>query len=262
MLSVGFEVAAEHYQRFMGKFADPLALAFLRSLRSDLGFHVLDVGAGTGASTAPLAEMPGPSAVAAVEPSSAFVTSLRQRVSGLDVHLATAESIPFPDGVFDSALAQLVVHFMTDPVLGISEMARVTKGGGMVAATVWDFAGDRAPLSLFWTAVRRLDDKVVDESEMPGARAGDLPRLFLAAGLTDVHEGSISVSVPYRDFDDWWEPYTLGVGPAGSYVANLLPSAQERLRTMCNDLLPPGPGHIAATTWMATGRRPRALPGE
>ena len=91
--------------------------------------------------------------------------------------------MPFADAVFDAALAQLVVHFMADPVAGLREMGRVTRPGGVVAACVWDHAGGRGPLSGFWRAVLELDPRADDESGLAGVREGHLAQLFAEAGL-------------------------------------------------------------------------------
>src|SRR5438128_355751 len=95
--------------------------------------------------------------VAAVDPSASFVAAARARNPGVDVRTASAERLPFEDRAFDAALAQLVVHFMTDPVAGLTEMPRVTRRDGVVAACVWDHGGSRGPLSLFWQAARELE---------------------------------------------------------------------------------------------------------
>ena len=106
---------------------------------------------------------------------------------------APAEQLPFADGAFDAALAQLVVHFMADPVAGLAEMARVTRRDGVVAACVWDHAGGQGPLSLFWEAARELDPDVDDESQLAGTREGHLAELFEAAGLREIEETALSV---------------------------------------------------------------------
>ena len=147
---MSFDVAAESYDRFMGRYSVLLApqLADLAGVRH--GQRVLDVGSGPGALTAELVARLGASAVAAVEPSEPFVDAARTRNPGVDVRQAAAEQMPFVDGWFDAALAQLVVHFMADPVAGLTEMARVTRRDGVVAACVWDHAGGQGPLSSFW----------------------------------------------------------------------------------------------------------------
>ena len=108
---------------------------------------------------------------------------------------------------------------MSDPVAGLMEMARVTRPSGVVAACVWDHDGGQGPLSVFWAAVRDLDSDAEDESRLAGAREGDLARLFREAGIRSVDESPLETRVEHPTFEDWWQPHTLGVGPAGRYVA-------------------------------------------
>ena len=168
-----------------------------------------------GALTAELARRVGAGSVSAIDPSEPFVAAARDRFPGVDVRQASAERIPFDDSSFDAALAQLVVHFMADPVAGLHEMKRVTAAGGFVAASVWDHAGERSPLAAFWQAARELDPDVHDESDLAGAREGHLAELFDAAGLASVREATLEASARYSAFDEWWEPFTLGVRPGG-----------------------------------------------
>ena len=152
-----FEVPADAYGRFMGRYSEPLAVELADSRRVTSRPAALDVGCGPGALTAVLVERLGRDHVAALDPSPPFVEAARTRLPGVDIRLASAESIPFDDDSFDVALAELVVHFMSDPVAGIAEMARVTKPGGTIAACVWDHAATPAPLSPFWKVARSLD---------------------------------------------------------------------------------------------------------
>ena len=196
----------------------------------------------------------GPDAVHAIEPSVSFAAAARERLPGVDIRQAAAEQLPFPDQAFDAALAQLVVHFMADPVQGLREMGRVTRSGGIVAACVWDHAGGRGPLGAFWRAVRDLDPAADDESRLAGVREGDLARLFGQAGLGEARVGTLTVRVRQASFEQWWQPFTLGVGPAGAYLASLAPDDQAALREQCRRGLPDGPIEISATTWVAVTR--------
>jgi SAM-dependent methyltransferase len=250
---VSFTVGADAYDRFMGRYSVPLAPQLAGFATITVGQRVLDVGCGPGALTAELVRQLGPDAVSAVDPSEPFVAAARQRNPGVDVQRACAEQLPFADEAFDAALAQLVVHFMADPVTGLREMARVTRKHGLVAACVWDHAGGRGPLGVFWQAALELDRDAEDESQLAGARAGHLAQLFRAAGLHEVEEGVLSVDVEHRSFEEWWEPFTLGVGPAGNYVAGLEPSRQARLRERCRELLPAAPFVVTARAWVARG---------
>jgi SAM-dependent methyltransferase len=251
---MSFAVGAEQYDRFMGRYSGPLAPVFADFVRVVAGERVVDVGCGPGALTVELVGRLGADAVSAVDPSESFVAAARARHPGVDVQQAAAEELPFADDAFGSALAQLVVHFMADPVAGLSEMARVTSGGGVVAACVWDHAGGRGPLSVFWDAARELDPDVHDESRLAGARQGHLVELFEAAGLRDIEEGDLSVDVEHPSFEEWWEPFTFGVGPAGGLVARLDPDRRAQLRERCRERLASAPFVVSAHAWAARGR--------
>lgn len=250
---MNFNVAAEAYDRFMGAWSRQLApqLADFAVVRP--GMRVLDVGSGPGSLTTELVKRLRPEAVSAVDPSEPFVAAARTRHPGVDVRQARAEALPYLDGEFDVALAQLVVHFMTEPVAGVREMARVTRPGGVVAACVWDFAGGRGPLGPFWEAASAIDPNVDDESRLAGTRQGHLVELFGAAGLAEKEEGVLSATRDYDDFEAWWEPFTRGVGPAGTYLARLAPEQQVGLRERCQSMLPEGSFVLTARAWAARG---------
>jgi len=250
---MSFSAGPEAYDRFMGRYSTPLAPRFADFASIGEAQRVLDVGCGPGALTGELVRRFGADAVAAVDPSPGFVEAAGRRNPGVDVRRAEAESLPFDDGSFDAALAQLVVHFMTDPAAGIAEMRRVTRDGGVVTACVWDHAGGAGPLARFWDAARELDPGVADESDLPGAREGDLERLLHEAGLGDVEERLLTVEVEHGSFDEWWEPFTLGVGPAGAYVQGLAQDARDRLRERCRELHPDAPFAVSASAWAARG---------
>lgn len=251
---MSFDVAAERYGRFMGRYSTPLATELLHVVDPSPGQRVLDVGCGPGVVTVPLVERLGREMVCAIDPSAPFVAAARDRLPGVDIRQGVAEDLPWPDGRFDQVLAQLVVHFMTDPVAALREMARVTRSGGLVAASVWDYGGARSPLSVFWQSVAEIDPQHPGETDLAGAREGQLTELFASAGLVDVRQQDLTVRVPVSGFDEWWEPYTFGIGPAGSYLAAMEESARADLRKRCAHRLLAGPFEVVASAWLATGR--------
>jgi SAM-dependent methyltransferase len=239
----------------MGRYSQPLAAEFVRLVGLDPGMQALDVGAGPGALTAELVRIVGAAEVTAVDPSPTFVAALGDRLPGVRVRLASAEQLPFPDGVFDVTLAQLVVQFMSDPVRGLAEMRRVTRPGGRVAACVWDHGeGGGGPLSVFWRAVSAIDPSATGESELPGTGEGQLVELAEAAGLVDVQPGLLTASLEFADAEAWWQPFTFGVGPAGDYVAGLSPDQRRTLRDRCVELLPDPPFSLEVRAWAVVGR--------
>jgi SAM-dependent methyltransferase len=251
---VSFEVPANAYFEFIGAYSEQLAPHFADLAGISPGQRVLDVGCGPGALTAQLVDRLGADQVSAVDPSESFVAETRRRFPEVDIRSGRAEELPHPDASFDAALAQLVVHFMSDPVAGLREMGRVTKPGGVVAACVWDHHGGRGPFAAFWSAARELDPGVDDESRLAGARAGNLDELCDAAGLEVVESSALTVRRRYETFDDWWRPYTYGVGPAGGYVARLDDDRRDALRDRCRDYLPSAPFEVAASAWAVCAR--------
>lgn len=253
---MSFDVGADAYWRFIGRYSEPLAWKLADYAGVTAGQTALDVGCGPGALSAVLVERLGVSHVAALDPSQPFVNAARSRLPGVDIRLASAESIPFDDDHFDVALAELVVHFMTDPVAGLREMARVTRPGGKIAACVWDYGGDTGAVSAFWKVARLLNPSVDDESGLAGVRDGQLAELFGAAGLHEIHAAKLTVQADFGSFEEWWEPFTLGVGPAGAYVAGLGSPERAALKTACRASLSPGPFTISAGAWTASGTVP------
>jgi SAM-dependent methyltransferase len=228
---MSFDVAGDAYDRFMGRYSRELAPAFIEFARIEPGMRVLDVGCGPGALSERLAVTVGADRLTAADPSEPFVAACRERVPGADVRQSEAEELPWGDDGFDAALSQLVVNFMRDPLAGVSEMRRVVRDGGVVAACTWDYGDGMEMLRLFWEAARSLDEAAPDEGRTMRYRSTEeLDALWREAGLGDVETGYLTVDTTYSGFDDLWEPFTFGVGPAGSFCAALDPPTREELR--------------------------------
>ena len=256
---MSFEGPAENYDRFVGRYARPLSVLFASHAGIEPGMRVLDVGSGPGALTETLAGLVGPDHVAAAEPSPSFAEACAARVPEADVREAAAEDLPWEDGTFDAAVAQLVLHFMKDPLAGLREMQRVVKPGAVVAGCTWDTSGRMTMLGTFWEAALALDPSA--PAETGRARLGkpeELRELGTAAGLDDMSVEPLDVSVTYQEFDEYWEPFTAGVGPTGAYCVSLDPPAQEALREECRRRLgdPKFPFELPGRAWALMGRRP------
>jgi len=249
---VSFTDAAA-YDAFMGRYSGPLAQAFADLAGIESGQLTLDVGCGTGMLTGELVRRSGAGSVIAVDPSAPFVASVKERFPGVDVRQAPAEHLPFDEARFDAALAQLVVHFMTDAAGGLDEMRRVTKPGGVVAACVWDHAGEQGPLAAFWRGAREVDPDAPDESSLAGARQGHLAQLLGSAGLNDIVDRTLVIEVEHPTFEEWWDPFTRGVGPAGAFVQAHSADERSRLREICRRELGDGPFIVRAAAWAARG---------
>ena len=229
-----FRTPAEAYDRHIGRYGRELARALIAAAGVRPGGRALDVGCGPGALTTELVALLGAAHVAAVDPSAPFADACRRRLPGVHVEVAPGEALPFEDDAFDHALAQLVVNFMTDPLAGVSEMRRVTRAGGTVAAAVWDYAGEMTVLRRFWDAAVAIDPGAAELDEgrcMPYCTADELAGLWTAAGLAGVSVSAVVVAAGYDGFEDLWAPLERGVAPSGAYAASLAPSSGPPSRT-------------------------------
>jgi SAM-dependent methyltransferase len=255
-----FQGPGDVYDRFIGRYGPALGDATLEYAGVRSGMRVLDVGCGSGALAGQAAAVVGEGNVTAVDPSESFVEACRKRVPDADVRVASAESLPFAEGAFDAVLAQLVVPFMNDAPKGVAEMVRVAKPGGVVAASVWDYAGEMRLLRAFWDAAAAIEPESATRDEgrlLRYAAPDELGALWSDAGLGDVTTTALDVEASYDDFDDLWNPFLAGIGPAGAYTASLEPDGQqalrERLRANLGD--PEGPFALTARAWAVSGRK-------
>jgi SAM-dependent methyltransferase len=254
-----FTAPAEAYDRHVGRYGPTLARAFADLAGVRAGGSAIDVGCGPGPLTAELASRLGADRVAAVDPSPPFAEACRARVAGARVELAAAEQLPFPDGTFDYALSQLVVNFMTDAAAGVREMKRVTRPGGVVAAAVWDYAGEMTFLRRFWDAAVALDPAARERDEgvcMRYCTPDELRELWSTAGLEGAVVEPIVVSAGYENFEDLWAPLESGIGPSGAYVAELDDERRTALKDEFRRCTGVGsdPFTLSARAWTVAGR--------
>jgi SAM-dependent methyltransferase len=257
-----FRGAADPYDRHVGRYGAELAKALTDFAGVERPMRALDVGCGPGALTAVLAERLGAENVVGAEPSETFAETCRSRLPGVEVAVAPAETLPFPDSAFDAALSQLVVNFMGDAEAGIPEMARVTRSGGIVASCVWDYAGEMTLLRAFWDAAREVapqraagaDEGVV----MRWCREGELADLWRRAGLRDVRERALVVSADYAGFEDLWSPFPTGIAPSGAFCSSLGEEDRQALHDAYRRQLGVGeePFTLTARAWAVAGTVP------
>ena len=247
---MAFDVSADAYARFMGRYSEPLATSFIDFVGIRRGQRALDVGCGTGIVTSELVERVGAESVTAIDPSAQFLTATRERFPSVDVREGNAEELPFDDDAFDVVVAQLVVHFMADPVRGVREMARVARPGGVVAGAGGTVRRRQPAPPSSGAAATALDPRAVgDESGLPGTREGDLNRIFKQAGLRRLEPSALTVRLTFSSFEEWWDPYLLGVGPVGDHVAGLDAQQRAALEAGCRELMARAPFEVPGKAW-------------
>ena len=249
------------YERYIGRWSRQVAPEFLGWLGASAGLRWLDVGCGTGALCAAIRDRCAPSSVVGVEPSEGFRDEARTRLgAGVTVVAGSATGIPLPDRSVDVTVSGLVLNFVADSGAALGEMRRVTREGGAIAAYVWDYADKMEYLRIFWDAAAAVDSEArgLDEGvRFPLCRPEALRRLLESAELDQVEVGTIDVPARFKDFEDYWEPFLGGQGPAPTYVKSLEEDDRDRLRETVRERLPranDGTISLVARAWAVRGR--------
>lgn len=253
------------YDEFMGRWSRRLAPPFLTWLGARPDAWWLDVGCGTGALCAAILEHAAPARVFGVEPAEGF-RSQASRTLGTRAELASgsAASLPHGDASMDVTLSGLVLNFVPDVAAALTEMVRVTRPGGLVAAYVWDYADKMEILRWFWDVAADLDpvaSPLHEGERFPLCRPERLTAAFQQAGLADVTVESIEVAAPFAAFDAYWRPFLGGQGPAPTYVASLSESRRDALQMALRTRMPVEPDGsltLRARAWGVRGMVPSA----
>lgn len=249
------------YEQYVGRWSRQVAPLFLSWLSVPAGRRWLDVGCGTGALCAAIADRCSPLSVAGVEPSEGFLQTATENLAGrAALHQGSATAIPLGDGSVDVVVSGLVLNFIPDQHAALLEMARVTGKGGMIAAYVWDYAEKMDLMRFFWDAAVEFDPsaaKLDEGARFPLCRPEALEKLFAGAGLKDVEVKPIDIPTSFMDFDDYWQPFLGGQGTAPAYAMSLDEAARARLRDRIRVRVPTeanGSIPLTARAWAARAR--------
>lgn len=249
------------YERYMGRWSRQLAPRILQGLEVAARHRWLDVGCGTGALCAAIVERCEPASVIGVDPSEGFLATARARLGDqVAWHRAGADAMPLADASVDCTVSSLVLNFVPDVQAALREMARVTSNGGRVAASVWDYAGTMEMIRAYWDAAAQfgLVGRGQDEGvRFPLCRPEALASAFAAVGLRDVEVVALDMTMHFADFDDYWQPFLGGQGPAPAHAMALDEPTRLQLRDSLRARLPvrgDGSLQLAARAWAASGR--------
>lgn len=230
------------YEQYIGRWSRRVAPLFLSWLGIPAGRKWLDVGCGTGALCAAILDHCTPRSVVGVEPSEELLTTAQEGLAGRAVlHQGSAAAIPLGDASVDVVVSGLVLNFAPDQRAALGEMARVTGKGGIIAAYVWDYAGKMEPIRFFWDAAVELDPDTIKMDEgvrFPLCRPEVLKDLFAGADLKGIEGMPIDIPTRFARFDDYWQPFLGGQGPAPAYAMSLSETARARLRDRIRAHLP------------------------
>lgn len=248
------------YEKYVGRWSRRVAPLFLAWLNAPPGRKWLDLGCGTGAVCAAIAELCAPSAIMGVEPSEGFLATARRLLADKATVLrGSAAEIPLGDSSVQVVASGLVLNFIPDPPAALAEMRRVTENGGRIGAYVWDYAGKMEFMRLFWDAAIELDPGAASLDEgarFPLCHPRALGQLFSDAGLQGVETTPIDIPTRFGSFAEYWEPFLGGQGPAPAYALSLDQTARKRMRDRLRARIPRQPDgsiHLTARAWAVQG---------
>ena len=209
------------YERYMAPWSRRVGEAFLGWLSPSPGLRWIDVGCGTGAFSALVAERCAPAELKGIDPSAAQLAFARARPAArlAEFRDGDAEALPFADDRFDAAVMALVIFFVPDPGKGVAEMARVVRPGGSVAAYAWDVLGGGFPLDPIWAEMRAMGMTPLLPPSAAASRLDALRELWREAGLADVATREIAVERSFADFDDFWTTGQLAASLRPTFAA-------------------------------------------
>lgn len=227
------------YERYMGRWSQLAGEAFLAWLNVPRGRAWLDVGCGNGAFTELMAARCAPASIAGIDPSAAMLEFARARASlaGADLRTGDAMALPFADSSFDIAVMPLVIFFVPEPALGVAEMARVLRPGGVAAAYAWDMDGGGFPYDAVRKELQALGAMVPDAPSVDASRPDEMQRLWREAGFQDIGSRQILVQRTWPDFEDYWATI-LGAPSMGALISGLSAEIQTKLQQRLRSLLP------------------------
>ena len=254
--------AGKLYEPYVGRWSRLVAKEFLQWLQLPAQLDWLDVGCGTGALTQAILQQTQPRSVTGIDPSAGFIDYAKAQITDPRVtfEVADAQSLPVQSARFDVAVSGLVLNFVPKPLLAAQEMARAVRPAGVVAAYVWDYAGKMELMRYFWDAAVALDpsaSKLAEGLRFPICQPPALVALFSEAGLRDVQTHTIDAPTAFRDFDDYWNPFLGGQGPAPGYAMSLSEEHRGALRDRIRATLPiasDGSISLIARAWAVRGR--------
>jgi SAM-dependent methyltransferase len=248
------------YERYIGRWSRHIAYEFLDWLGAPIGLDWLDVGCGTGALSAAVAERCAPRSLIGIDTSQGFLELARQDVLIAAFQQADAQSLPFPAASFDRVVSGLALNFMPDPAQAAGEMARVLRPGGEVALYVWDYGQGMQMIRRFWDAAAVLDPRAAEADEgwrFPLCRPEILNQLLEDLGtVRQIETRALEVPTIFRDFEDYWQPFLGGQGPAPGYCVALSDNVRVQLRQSLQASLPAqadGSIHLLARAFAVRG---------
>jgi ubiquinone/menaquinone biosynthesis C-methylase UbiE len=234
---------SELYNEFMGKWSSIVAKEFINWLIRENNFEQkkwLDVGCGTGALSFEILKKTKPLSVVGIDPSKEYLPKKTQFENSTFL-VGSAENHQFRNSEFDIIVSALALNFMTNKENSIRKILKILKPGGTFALYVWDYAEKMEFLRYFWNAVVQENPESVkfDEAQLfPICNRDKLKKLFIDCGIKEIFENDIVIETKFDNFDQYWNSFLGGQGPAGQYILSIEEKRRNDIKSYLKESIP------------------------
>ena len=235
------------YERMMGVWSQIVGKEFIEWMNPTSGQSWIDIGCGTGAFTAQIAELCSPSQLLGIDPSEHQIEFARKRSMAHSAIFQTGDAtdLPCEPSSFDVATMALVLFFLPDPVLGMAEMKRVVKSEGTLAAYVWDIPGGGLPHEWLQREFRKreIDYPLPPSSDV--SRMDELEKLWTEEGIQSIECKQFRATRTFANFEELWN-LTVKAPAFSGVLDDLTPEVISDIRsTVENELKQSSSGSVS-----------------
>jgi ubiquinone/menaquinone biosynthesis C-methylase UbiE len=230
----GWDAKASGYDDFLGQITGRLVEPLLEAVAARHGVRLLDVATGPGYAAARAADRGA--SVVGVDISDEMVALASRLHPELDLRVASAEALPFPDDSFDAVVGNFAMLHLARPELAAAEFSRVLAPGGRLALTVWDHPERARLFGIFLDAVAEAGADTPEEIPVgpPFFRFSDeqeFARLLDEQRLERIKVETINFSHPVSSPDKLWSGVLAGTVRTSALIQRQPDETQQQIRT-------------------------------
>jgi SAM-dependent methyltransferase len=225
---------AAGYERYVGHWSRAVAPRFLVWLALPTGLRWLDIACGTGALASAILACCGPEEVIGLDASADYLVSAQKSCADPRARFMAgdANALSFPPASFHVSVSGLALNFMAFD-RALAEQQRVVRAGGVIAAYVWDYAGEYEFARCFWDAALSIDPRASIYD--PGRKARicrqeNLREALIATGCTGVETCVFDHWGEFPSREAYWSAFDARQGSTFEYLSLLTDEERLRLR--------------------------------
>jgi ubiquinone/menaquinone biosynthesis C-methylase UbiE len=232
----------EKWDRFFDEQMAFLNHRLVADARLRTGMHTLDLGSGTGYPALLGAQTVGPSgSMTGLDLAEQMLAVARRKATALGLANVTfrtgdVTALPFEANSFDAVTSRFCLMFLPEIPKSTSEIARVLRPGGWVAAAVWSAPEKNPSIGLSMEAIKKVVELPQPDPTAPGifrlAQPGDLAGMLQQAGLADVTDQEFLAEWSYASAEEYYTSLMEIAAPVQSLMAKLLDAQKQEVKRL------------------------------